>query len=169
MRVAFTASSLSSKAKLRAGLPPSSQAARSASQAASAAAALLPVLAAFCWRPRRLLTTSRSARISSRSMASMSRMGSTLSGLLTSSTTWMMLSSSKQRTTWTMASHSRMWPRNLLPRPAPWLAPLTRPAMSTNSTMAGVFLSVCQISANLSSRGSGTGTMPEFGSMVQKG
>ena len=49
------------------------------------------------------------------------------------------------------------------------LAPLTRPAMSTNSTMAGVFLSVCQISASLSSRGSGTGTMPEFGSIVQKG
>ena len=40
---------------------------------------------------------------------------------------------------------------------------------TTNSTMAGVFLLVCQISASLSSRLSGTATMPEFGSMVQKG
>ena len=60
-------------------------------------------------------------------------------------------------------------PQNLLPRPAPWDAPLTRPAMSTNSTMAGVFLLVCQISASLSSRASGTATMPLLGSMVQKG
>ena len=35
--------------------------------------------------------------------------------------------SSKQRTTWTMASTSRTWVRNLLPSPSPWLAPLTRP------------------------------------------
>ena len=41
--------------------------------------------------------------------------------------------------------------------------------MSTNSTMAGVFLLVCQISASLSSRLSGTATMPLLGSMVQKG
>ena len=102
-------------------------------------------------------------------MTSMSDRGSTASALVTSSTTWMMLSSSKQRTTWTMASHSRMCPRNLLPRPAPWDAPLTRPAMSTNSTMAGVFLLVCQTSASLSSRASGTATMPLLGSMVQKG
>jgi len=45
----------------------------------------------------------------------------------------------------------------------------TRPAISTNSTMAGVFLLVCQISASLSRRLSGTATMPLFGSMVQKG
>ena len=68
-----------------------------------------------------------------------------------------------------MASHSRMLPRNLLPRPSPLDAPFTRPAMSTNSTMAGVFLLVSQISASLSSRGSGTATMPVLGSMVQKG
>ena len=102
-------------------------------------------------------------------MHSIAPSGATATGLVASSTTWMMLSSSKQRTTWTMASHSRMWPRNLLPRPAPWLAPLTRPAMSTNSTTAGVFLSVSQISASLSSRASGTATMPLLGSMVQKG
>ena len=45
----------------------------------------------------------------------------------------------------------------------------SRPAISTNSTMAGVFLFVCQISASLSRRLSGTATMPLFGSMVQKG
>ena len=33
----------------------------------------------------------------------------------------------------------------------------------------GVFLLVCQISASLSRRLSGTATMPLFGSMVQKG
>ena len=32
-----------------------------------------------------------------------------------------------------MASTSRMLARNWLPRPSPWLAPRTRPAMSTNS------------------------------------
>ena len=52
--------------------------------------------------------------------------------------TWMTFSSSKQRTTWTMAAHSRMLARNLLPRPSPLDAPFTRPAMSTNSTTAGV-------------------------------
>ena len=81
----------------------------------------------------------------------------------------MMLSSSKQRTTCTMASTSRMWERNLLPRPSPRLAPFTRPAMSTNSSVAGVYFSGWYISASTSSRLSGTATMPVFGSMVQKG
>ena len=81
----------------------------------------------------------------------------------------MTFSSSKQRTTWTMASVSRMLARNLLPRPSPLLAPFTRPAMSTNSMTAGVFLSGWYISASLSSRSSGTATMPTLGSMVQNG
>ena len=50
--------------------------------------------------------------------------------------TWVMFSSSKQRTTSTMAAHSRMLPRNWLPRPSPLLAPRTRPAMSMKSTEA---------------------------------
>ncbi len=41
----------------------------------------------------------------------------------------MMSSFSKQRTTWTMASTSRMLARNLFPRPAPVEAPSTRPAI----------------------------------------
>ena len=36
---------------------------------------------------------------------------------------------------------SRISPRNLLPRPSPLEAPFTRPAMSTNSRVAGVNLS----------------------------
>ena len=59
--------------------------------------------------------------------------------------------------------------QNLLPRPSPLLAPFTRPAMSTNSMTAGVFLSGWYISASLSSRSSGTATMPTLGSMVQNG
>ena len=52
--------------------------------------------------------------------------------------TWVTFGSSKQRTTWMMASVVRMFERNLLPRPSPLDAPLTRPAMSTNSIVAGV-------------------------------
>ena len=102
-------------------------------------------------------------------MVSMSPRGSTGTFWLASATTCMMFSSSKQRTTCTMASVRRMFSKNLLPRPAPWLAPLTRPAMSTNSMTAGVFLSGSYISASLSSRASGTATTPTLGSMVQNG
>lgn len=130
---------------------------------ALASAFLSPVLPALAIRAARLETTSRSLRISSVSMVSMSRTGSTLPSTCTMSVP------SKQRTTCTMASHSRMLPKNLLPSPSPLDAPFTKPAMSTNSTMAGVFLLVSQISASLSSRASGTGTTPVFGSMVQNG
>ena len=51
--------------------------------------------------------------------------------------TWTTSSSSNTRTTWQIASASRMLARNLLPSPAPSLAPLTIPAMSTNDTVAG--------------------------------
>ena len=46
-------------------------------------------------------------------------------------------SSTKARTTWQIASASRMLARNLLPRPSPSEAPLTMPAMSTKDTVAG--------------------------------
>src|SRR3546814_7710612 len=78
-----------------------------------------------------LSTDSRSASASSVSIVSMSAIGSIL--LLT----WMTSSFSKQRTTWVIASTSRMWARNLLPRPSPLAAPATSPAMSTNSTAVG--------------------------------
>ena len=47
-----------------------------------------------------------------------------------------------------MASVSRMFARNWLPRPSPWLAPATRPAMSTNSTVAGTIFAGWSISAS---------------------
>ena len=82
-------------------------------------------------------------------MVSISRTGAT------EPSTWTMSSSSKQRTTWTMASTSRIWDRNLLPKPSPLYAPRTRPAISTNSMVVGVIFSGLYISANTSSRGSG--------------
>ena len=96
-------------------------------------------------------------------MTSMSETGSTLPA------TWMTFSSSKQRTTLTIASVSRMWARNWLPRPSPFDAPATRPAMSTNSTIAGTIRSGLTIAASCASRGSGSSTMPTFGSIVQNG
>jgi hypothetical protein len=41
--------------------------------------------------------------------------------------------------------------------------------MSTNSTVAGRMRSDFAIAASTFKRGSGTGTMPTFGSMVQNG
>ncbi len=77
--------------------------------------------------------------------------------------------SSNTRTTWQMASDSRMLARNLLPSPAPSEAPFTMPAMSTNETTAGTTLAEANISASTASRGSGSGTTPTLGSMVANG
>jgi hypothetical protein len=41
--------------------------------------------------------------------------------------------------------------------------------MSTNSTIAGTTRSGLTMAASAASRGSGSSTMPTFGSMVQKG
>ena len=46
-----------------------------------------------------------------------------------------------------------MLARNLLPSPAPSLAPLTMPAMSTNDTVAGTIFAEWNSSASRSSRG----------------
>ena len=83
--------------------------------------------------------------------------------------TCVMFSSSKQRSTWIMASVSRMLPKNLLPNPSPFDAPFTSPAMSTISQVAGTILPGCTSSASLVSRSSGTVMTPTLGSMVQKG
>ena len=48
-------------------------------------------------------------------------------------------------------------------------APATRPAMSTNSTIAGTMRSGLTIAASCRRRGSGSSTTPTFGSMVQNG
>ncbi len=100
---------------------------------------------------------SRSRRQSSVWMVATSAAGSTLFS------TWITFSSSKQRTTWAMASTSRMWARNWLPRPSPFEAPRTRPAMSTKRIVVGTVRSGWTILASASMRGSGTGTMPTLG------
>ena len=106
---------------------------------------------------------SRSLSWSSVSMISLSRIGSMVPS------TWVMFSSSKQRNTWMIASVSRMFPRNLFPRPSPFDAPFTSPAISTISQVAGTILPGCTISASLVRRSSGTVITPTLGSIVQKG
>ena len=83
--------------------------------------------------------------------------------------TWVMLPLSKHRRTWMIAFVLRMLPRNLLPRPSPFEAPFTRPAMSTISIVVGTTRLGLSISARRISRRSGTVITPTLGSMVQKG
>ncbi|MNV73519.1 hypothetical protein D3C71_1666780 [compost metagenome] len=147
----------------RTGMFSFSEAWHFSSSATSLMESLSPERAVLVWRCNAFSTVAISARHSSVWMTSMSEIGSTLPA------TWITLSSSKQRTTFTVASVSRMWARNLLPRPSPVLAPATRPAMSTNSTMAGTMRSGVMMSASCCRRGSGTSTTPVLGSMVQNG
>ena len=154
--------SSSLRATLRAA-PPASSSTWMRSRTASSSWASLLVRTCFLSRSRRFSTWERSARPSSRLITSASRAGPT------EPLTWITSSFSKQRTTCTIASTSRMLARNLLPRPSPWLAPFTSPAISTNSTRVAM-ISLLELSAaSWSSRGSGTETTPEFGSIVQKG
>ncbi len=83
--------------------------------------------------------------------------------------TWITSGSTKQRSTWAIALTSRMLARNWLPSPSPFEAPATSPAMSTNSRVVGVVFSGPKSAESASSRASGTGTTPTFGSMVQNG
>src|SRR6218665_641540 len=148
----------------RAGKPWFSAVRMRVSNATSRAASLsLPDLAALVWRLSAFSTVAMSARHSSVCMTSMSEIGSTRPA------TWITLSSSKQRTTLTMASVSRIWARSWLPRPSPWLPPAPRPAMSTNSTMAGRMRAGATIAACCPRRGSGSSSTPTLGSTVQKG
>ena len=57
----------------------------------------------------------------------------------------------------------------LVTQPFPRLAPLTNPAISTNSTVAGVTFFGWYMAAKPANRSSGTATTPRFGSIVQKG
>src|SRR5205814_2006860 len=59
--------------------------------------------------------------------------------------------------------------RNAAPRPAPFDAPLTSPAMSTNSRAAGVVFFGRYRRESFSRRSSGTGTTPTLGSLVANG
>ena len=51
------------------------------------------------------------------------------------------------RTTWTIASVSRMLARNWLPSPSPLWAPATRPAMSWNAIVSGTIFDARTVSA----------------------
>lgn len=62
-----------------------------------------------------------------------------------------------------------MLARNWFPSPSPLLAPFTRPAMSTNSTEVGIIVLELVMLLSTCRRGSGTATLPTFGSIVQNG
>ena len=95
--------------------------ASSASFASWAAARLAPRAlsprASFSSRGIAFSTVWRSARIISVWIVEMSDSG------FTSPSTWVTSSSRKTRVTWQIAAASRMWDRNLLPRPSPSEAP----------------------------------------------
>jgi len=97
---------------------------------------------------------------------------STISISLTGSTVLLIFcifSDSKQRATWTIASTSLIWERNLLPKPSPFEAPFTRPAISTKVIVVLIVYCDFDIEDILFSLSSGTATIPIFGSIVQKG
>ena len=142
---------------------PSSSTLWAASAVSRTALSVFLPLTSFSTRGTAFSRVWRSARISSVWIVSMSSLGETLPS------TWCTSSSWKARTTWQMASASRMLARNLLPRPSPSDAPRTMPAMSTNDTVAGSCRSEPKISASFARRGSGSGTTPTFGSMVANG
>ncbi len=74
-----------------------------------------------------------------------------------------------QRTTWQIASVSRIEARNWLPSPSPSEAPLTRPAMSWKAIVAGSSFELRTVSAIRSSRSSGTWAIATLGSIVVNG
>ena len=81
---------------------------------------------------KRLSTDSKSANTNSILMTSISSNGFTLPE------TCVTFSSSNARTTWQIASTSRICDKNLLPKPSPLEAPLTIPAISVNSNVVGI-------------------------------
>ena len=111
---------------------PSSRCAFTASTSSNSLASVLSILACLAIFAILLSRISISEKISSRLIVSISRAGSM------EPSTWIILVSSKQRTTCTIASTSRILARNWFPSPSPLLAPFTSPAISTNSIVAGV-------------------------------
>ena len=59
--------------------------------------------------------------------------------------------------------------RNLFPKPSPFEAPFTNPAISTNEIVVLIIFFDFEILAKFSNLSSGTGTIPTFGSIVQNG
>ena len=124
---------------------------------------LFPVFATLETFSNFFCATSKSFNWSSISMICLSLTGSI------DPSTWTILSLSKHLRTCIIASVSRIFARNLFPKPSPLLAPLTNPAISTISTVAGITFSGSTRSFNLSSLLSGTFITPTFGSIVQNG
>ena len=81
-----------------------------------------------------LFITSKSASTNSIFITSISPIGSTLP------VTCVTFGSLKHLTTSTMASHSLICDKNLLPSPSPSDAPATKPAISVNSNVVGTIL-----------------------------
>ena len=142
---------------------PRSRASFAASAVSSTTGSSFLPLTSFSYRVIAFSSVCRSASWSSALIVSMSFFGSTAPSTCTTS------ESAKPRTTWAMASASRMLARNWLPRPSPSDAPRTMPAMSTNETLAGRIRSEPKISARVFKRGSGRFTTPTFGSIVANG
>jgi hypothetical protein len=142
---------------------PLSNSADAADAAATTAARSLRIRASFSSRGSAFSMVWMSARISSVLIVSMSSAGETLPS------TWTTLGSENARTTWQIAEASRMLARNALPRPWPFDAPRTSPAMSTNDTGAGMILAESKTAASSPSRASGSPTTPTFGSIVANG
>ena len=131
------------RSRNRAGLPSrSSTSARLTRSSCSLASLSLP-LAFLARLSTRFSRLSRSASISSVSMVSISASGAILPS------TWVMSESSKQRTTCATASTSRMVARNWLPRPSPFDAPRTRPAISTKVSRVGMICADLAIAGEL--------------------
>ena len=68
-----------------------------------------------------------------------------------------------------IASTSRICERNLFPKPSPFDAPFTKPAISTNEIVVLIIFFDFDILAKLFNLSSGTGTTPMLGSIVQNG
>ena len=81
----------------------------------------------------------------------------------------MISASSKQRTTWKMASTARMCDKKAFPRPAPVEAPRVKPAISYMVRWAGTRDLGLYFSQSQSYLSSGTITRDSSGSMVAKG
>lgn len=105
----------------------------------------------------------RSFKISSLEIIYRSRTG------FTSASVWVTSSSSNARTTWNIPSTYLILLKKWLPKPYPFEAPLTKPAISTIDKTAETSDFGLNIWQSLSNLGSGTGTTALLGSMVQKG
>ena len=68
-----------------------------------------------------------------------------------------------------IASTSLICDKNLFPKPSPFDAPLTSPAISKNVSEVGIVFLDFAISVKVLTLSSGTITVPSLGSIVQKG